>query len=263
MFESMSFTYDGVSSKDMGVVLINSNNGLFKENFLPNRKIVEKSVAGNSKPYFKRVEEQPLSFPVTFYLEGWKERDSYREIVRWFDQEFYKPFWLETNPNRIMYALIEGSSDLLHNGCKEGYVKLNIRCNSPYMYSQPVTYKKTINGSHIEHINNNGDKECRPYLKIKKIGNGDIVIKTFIEGQQVNNFQLTSLLDGEIIDVDCLHEELKTNYEKNGRYLFDNFNDDWLQFQLGNIYDGESSTRVEFTGNFELEMTYQMIYKAD
>jgi len=263
MFEAMDFTYDGISSIDKGVTLVNSNNGLFKESFLPSRKIVEKSVAGNPKPYFKRVEEQPLSFPITFYLDGWKERDNYREFVRWFDQPYYKPFWLATNPDRIMYALIEGTSSLLHNGVKDGYVEGTMRCSSPYMYSQPIKYTKNIRGTHTEWINNDGDKDCKPYLKIKKIGNGNIVINTFMEEQQINNFQINNLLDGEIIEVDCINEDLKSSHEPYGRFVFDNHNDDWIRFVLGNIYNGESSTRMELIGSFDLEMTYQMVYTGD
>jgi len=262
MLESTLFTYDGISSEDMGVRMVNPDGGLYKENFLPTRKIIEKAVAGRNSPYPKRVAEEPLSFPMSFFIKEWGDRDNLREIVRWFDQEYYKPLWLDSNPDRIMYAMIEGSSDLLHNGCLDGHVTFNIRCNSPFMYSQPFTFKKTIEGTYETQISNEGDDTFRPYLKIKKIGNGNINIKTYLEGSLVNDFQLNDLLDGEIIDVDCANEDIKTIYEPNGRYLFDNHNDDWLEFGIGYKYNGENSTKVIFTGNFELEMTYQYVYKS-
>lgn len=263
MFESTAFTYDGISSADMGVVMINPDDGLYKENFLPNRKIVEKAVAGRSSPYPKRVEEQPLSFSMSFFIKEWRDRDNLREIARWFDQDYYKPLWLETNPERIMYALIEGSSELIHNGCKDGHVKFNVRCNSPFMFSQPIIYKKSIANSYTTYINNDGDKPFRPYLKIKKIGNGNINIKTYLEDKLVNDFQLNDLLDGEIIDIDCVNENIKSVYEANGRYLFDNHNNNWLEFGIGYKYNGENSSKVIFTGNFELEMTYQYVYISE
>lgn len=263
MNESIFFTYDGISSEDMGVFLINDSGGLFREKFLPDRTIIEKSTASRNTPYFKRLEEKPVSFPLEFFIEEWQDRDNLREIAQWFDQDYYKPLWFKTEPNRIYYALIEGSSELIHNGLKNGYVKATVRCNSPFSYSQPMTYKKTISGSHVDYINNSGDKAFRPYLKIKKIGNGNINIKTYTEGNIVNDFNLTDLLDGEIIDIDCANEDIKTIYESNGRYLFDQHNDDWLEFGIGNKYNGETSTKMVMTGSFELEMTYQYIYLCE
>lgn len=263
MFEATGFSYDGISSDDMGVAVVNPGTGLFKENFLAPRKIVEKSVAGRNTNYFVRVEESPLSFPLTIYIEDWERRNNLRAIARWLDQEEYKPFWFSTTPDRVMFCLVEGSPQLIHNGIKDGYITLNIRCNSPFMYSQEIKYKRTISNYYDDWINNSGDKPIAPYLKIKKIGNGNITIKTTQENREINNFTITDLLDGELIEIDCAEENIKTNYEKNERYLFDNTNKDWVTFVLGNPYDQESSTHIEFIGNFELEMTYRMIYRAE
>lgn len=263
MFESISFTYDGISSDDMGVVMFNPGSGLYKESFLPTRKIVEKQVAGRSKRYFKRMEEEPLSIPFAIYIEQWQIRDNLREIVRWFDQEYYKPFWFETNPDRIFYAIVEGASDLNHNGCKDGYINLTLRCDSPYSYSQPLTYKKEVRGIHEDGISNDGDKTIKPLIKFKKIGNGNINIKTYLEDKQVNNFEIKDLLDGELVEVDCENESIKTNYEEQGRYLLDNHNDDWIEFGLGYKYDGINSTKIVLEGDFDIEMNYQNIYLGD
>lgn len=259
----MGFSYDGINSEDMGVTVLNAGTGLYKENFLAPRKIVEKTVAGRHTPYFVRIEETPLSFPMSIYIADWERRDNLRAIARWLDQDQYKPLWFDTTPNRVMFCLIEGAPQLLHNGCKDGYITFNVRCNSPFMYSQEIVYKRTINGYYDDWINNDGDKTIAPYMKIKKVGNGNITIKTTQENRVINNFEIKDLLDGELIDVDCAEENIRTNYEKNERYLFDNTNKDWITFVLGNPYDQESSTHIEFTGSFELEMTYRMIYRAE
>lgn len=257
------FTYDGISSEDMGVILISEGGGLFRENFLPTRKIIEKSVASRNTPYFKRLEEQPVSFPLVFYIEEWENRENLREIARWLDQEYYKPIWFESNPNRVYYALIEGSSEIFHNGLKDGYVQTTVRCNSPYSYSHPITSKYNVSSELTNYINNDGDKPFRPYIKIKKKGNGDIKIKTYLENKLINNFQLNALLDGEEIDIDCSNEEIKSNFESKGRYLFDNHNNDWLEFGIGYKYNGETSTKMILTGDFDIEMTYQYVYLTE
>jgi|SRR6185312_10207169 len=139
MRESIYFMYDGESSKDYGVFIGSTNSGLFEEAFLPNRRIIEKSIAGREKPYFQGVEQDPLSFSLSFVLEDWHDRDNLRSIARWLFQPYYKPLVFDSNPSRIFYAIVEGNSSLFHNGIKEGYVELNIRCDSPYGYSPEYT----------------------------------------------------------------------------------------------------------------------------
>lgn len=260
MFESESFCYDNIHSDDMGVRVVNSNSGLFKENFLSNRVIIEKEVPGRNTPYFKGITRKPLSFPMTIFIEDWEKRDNLSMIARWFNQEEYKPLWFGNNPNKRVYALVEGSSDLLHNGCKDGYFTINIRCDSPFLHSRELSYKREIYGTAVDRINNAGDMTFKPFITIKKKGDGDVIIQTFMNQKQLCNMYIKDLLDGEIIEIDCAEESIRSNHQSSGRYLYDNHNDDWLEFGIGYPYDGESSTQVMFTGNFEIEMKYQYAY---
>lgn len=139
MRESMHFIYDNINSKDMGVMLVSPKGGLLEENFLPNRTIIEKNITYREKPYFQRVEHKPLSFSITIFIENWKEELSLRKIAKWFFQDYYKPLVFDSNPNRIFYAMFEGDSSIIHNGLKEGYIELNIRCDSPYGYTAEKT----------------------------------------------------------------------------------------------------------------------------
>jgi len=262
MLENVAFTYDGVSSEDMGVMLINSGSGLFKEPLLANRSIVENQVAGRSIPYFKTIEEKPLAFPLTIFIRDWQKRDNLREIVRWLNQRIPKPFWFGDSPNRIMYGLIEGSPELLHNGCKEGYITVNFRTMSPYMYSQPLKFKYQVRGFYETYINNDGDETFYPFLTIDNLSGSEINIKTFMEDKPVNDFKLTGLLNNETIEVDCQNQNIKSEFESNERYLFDNHNDDWIEFQLGYPYNGETSTKIQFFGNFDIILEYQMKYRT-
>ena len=139
MKQSINFSYDGIHSQDMGVHIAWNDNGLFEDNFLPDRKIVEKKIANREKPYFQRVEHEPLSFSLSFAIADWEAEDTLRRIARWFFQPYYKPLVFDSNPNRVFYAMFEGESTLFHNGMKEGYIELDIRCDSPYAYSHETT----------------------------------------------------------------------------------------------------------------------------
>lgn len=127
--------FDGISSKDMGVVIASPNSGLFEDLFLPNRVIKEVVSAHNEKPYLQKVSHEPLSFPLTIFIPEFKSKSKMRKISRWLFKNYYKPLIFETNPNRIFYAIIEGDSVFKHNGIDDGYVELNVRCDSPYTYT--------------------------------------------------------------------------------------------------------------------------------
>ena len=141
MKESINFMYDGISSKDMGVSIAWSGSGLFEENFLPTRRIVEKKIINREKSYLQRVEHDPLSFPLSFFIRNWKDDETLRKIARWFFQDYYKPIIFESNPNRIFYVMFEGDSTLFHNGMEEGYIELTLRCDSPYSYSPEYNHE--------------------------------------------------------------------------------------------------------------------------
>lgn len=139
MKQSINFHYDGIYSQDMDVHIAWNKSGLFEENFLPNRTIVEKKIANREKPYFQRVEHEPLSFSLSFAIYNLEDEEAKRKLARWLFQPYYKPLVFSSNPNRVFYAMIEGDSSFIHNGAREAYVELNIRCDSPYSY----TYEKT------------------------------------------------------------------------------------------------------------------------
>lgn len=140
MQESLNFVYDGQSNKKFGVYLAHVDGGLYNEPFLPTRKIIEKKIANREKPYFQGIEQEPLKFSMTIIVKEWDILENKRQIARWLFQDYYKPLYFESNPERIYYAIIEGDSEIFHNGIREGvqehaYINLQVRCDSPYAYT--------------------------------------------------------------------------------------------------------------------------------
>jgi predicted phage tail component-like protein len=133
------FSFDGISSIDMGITSINVNDGMQEEPFLATRELVEVKIPGKDKPYFQRMEEQPLEFEVSFmFNEPW-DQAKIRQVARWLLQDYYKPLFFSDNINRIFYAIVDGDSKLIHNCLSQGYVTLRFRCDSPYAYSPVYT----------------------------------------------------------------------------------------------------------------------------
>lgn len=143
MLEGVHFSYDGIKSVDMGLLNCKISGGMFEETFLPTRKINETKVRGNDKPYFQEVSYEPLEFKLSFAFEYYYDEKKIREVARWLNQNYYKPFYTVDNPNRIFYCMVEGDSSLVHNGLKQGYLEINFRCDSPYAY-QPVVIKEKM-----------------------------------------------------------------------------------------------------------------------
>lgn len=139
MKEGIDFVYDGIRSTDMGVFNVTLDSGLFSESFVAEREIQEISVRGNDKPYFQGVKRSPLSFKLEFAFSGSYDEQKIREVARWLDQDYYKPFYTTDNTERIFYCMLNSSSDLLHNGLKQGYITLEMRCDSPFSFSPQYT----------------------------------------------------------------------------------------------------------------------------
>lgn len=251
MRQSTNFTFDGISSEDMGVHAIQTGNGLFKETFLPQRVIVETRIGGRDKPYHQRVELLPLSFNLNIFIEEWKQRDNLRQIARWLNQDYYKPFFFNDNPDRIAYAMVDGSSSLYHNGMREGYVTLNIKCNSPYTYSPLQTHELSTSESDSYQIFNEGDLSVKPVIwitKTKSDGGISIVNSTTDQIMALNN-----LKKDEEIFIDFENYQIESSLESLGVYRHDDHNDVWLELAM-------NENSLKLTGDFEAKIEYQAQY---
>ncbi|MVP00802.1 phage tail domain-containing protein [Paenibacillus lutrae] len=139
MNEGIHFYYDGIYSKDMGLVNCRLDSGFFEESFLPERELQEEAIRGQDKPYYQGVRHSPLSFQVTFAFEDVYDEEQIRKIARWLNTDYYKPFYTDANPEHIYYCMPVSDSQLIHNGLRQGYIKLTMRCDGPYAYSPQYT----------------------------------------------------------------------------------------------------------------------------
>lgn len=198
MKESSHFMYDGISSKDMGVQIAWDSSGLYEDIFLPEREIKEIKIPNREKPYFQGVEHKPLSFSLSFLIEDYSDNKKLTQIAEWFFKPTYKPLIFDVNPNRVFYAMFEGSSNLKHIGLKAGLVELDIRCDSPYGYSHERTKEN------IEFRNSNVGSKVE--ITGKKFDEGTLENITLINGAftvgvQKNtwgNLKLTTRTWGEL-----------------------------------------------------------------
>ncbi|MCY9737448.1 phage tail family protein [Paenibacillus alvei] len=251
IMESIDFSYDGKYSRTYGIYNVRLDGSMYEENFSASRELHETTIRGNPVPYFHGVTYAPLEFELTFaFSKKWDDK-TISEVVRWLcGQTYYKPLFLAENPSKIYYCICVDDPKIVHNGCREGYVKLKMRCDSPYVYSNIRTdkvldFSSNPNGSPVQFINY-GDVICKPEITIEKVGAGDISI--FNLSNKNMEFKFTGLADKEIVYVDNEREDIITNIPL--EYRYDNFNNNYLKMVRG-------VNNLKIVGNCKIQFRYR------
>ncbi|GIP32605.1 hypothetical protein J2TS4_18150 [Paenibacillus sp. J2TS4] len=125
----------------MGLINVQLDSGLFAEPFVAEKEVMEVSIRGNDRPYFQGIKRSPLVFSLTFAFKDSYDESKIRDVARWLDKDHYCPFYTASNPERIFYCMLYSDSQLLHNGLRQGYIQLQMRCSDPYSYS-PVSVSR-------------------------------------------------------------------------------------------------------------------------
>jgi len=252
--ESLYFSFANRKSIDFGIYNVGISDGLFEEQISYNKTINEKRVRGNDKPYFIDITREPKQFQLRFAFDDTFNDDLIDEILRWLNVDFYQPLFFSENIDRVFYAMPIDNINLIHNGLKNGYVNLNMRCDSPYSYSHYKTTHWYDFSSNLQdkiiQINNKGHFSIKPEIWINKIGDGDIEIINYSNG--LETFKLTGLKDQEEIYVDCENEIIETNLPNTYRY--DNFNDSYLELVYG-------KNTLKVVGEAKIKFQYRYIYQ--
>jgi predicted phage tail component-like protein len=244
--ESIYFTFAGRNSSDYGIMNISFSTDLYNESFMANRNIKEIVIRGRETPYFQELTKEPKSIQLNFAFEDTWNDDLINEVARWLDVDFYQPLTFSEEPEKVYYVMPTNDSTVTHNGLKQGYLTLTMRCDSPYSYSRTkVTpwYDCTASDTTIIELYNKGDKAILPEVFINKVGLGTISITNLSNKGEMTSF--TSISDNEQLYVNGENEIIETNLENIWRY--DNFNDTYLTLYYGkNILQVNGKCKIKF-----------------
>ena len=213
--DKIYFTYNNISSRDFGLMHVETGSGMYEELFVADRSIIE-TTNRTGKPLFNRLEEKPITFTLNLAFEGKFDVYLIDDVINWLFQDYYKPLYFEGKEDKLYYCMAEGSSSIIHNGLNEGYITLTMRCDSSRLYSDerltdPIIYDG-LNSETIE-ILNIGHDEVPVKISIDKVGNGDVIISN--DGK---NFSITGLMNGESIFIDSGREIIETDLLNTYRY---------------------------------------------
>ncbi|MFS0657343.1 phage tail protein [Niallia alba] len=215
---------------------------------MSNRTINEMTIRGHDKPYFFELTKEPLSFQLKFYFEDSWDDNLIHEVIKWLNVDYYQPLSFSENLDKVYYCMPVDSPELIHNGLKQGYISLNMRCDSPYVYGRQSTTKwyECKDTPITFEVLNKGHEDIYPFIYIQKIDFGNVTITNLSKANSVTSFQSLShneklLVNGEnhIIESDIPNV-----------YRYDNFNDFYLPLYVGN-------NRIQVSGKCKIKFQYR------
>ncbi len=251
--ESLYFSFDGRKSTDYPILNVNmSGASLFDEPLASGKTIYETYPRDAFKPHFHGVQKTPKQFNLSFaFNEPWND-DLIDEIIRWLNVDNYKPLFFEANINRVFYALPIENIGLIHNGLKQGYLTLTMRCDSAYSYGHEVltpVYETFQSGVDLVEILNRGHHSILPEIWIEKTGLGDLVVSNLTNNNQEMRFK--NIEPGEVLHIKCQSEIIKTNKEE--IFNYEDFNDNYLEIVYGR-------NQIKLSKNMKIRFKYQYVF---
>jgi len=264
--ESLYILFNNINSQDFDMLNAHVESGLYSEQFITDRTIMETRVRNNPIPFFQGIEESSRIIKCSLAFTETFDENKLREVKRWLHTEFYAPLIFSSNPDHIYYALCSNASDLMHAGNGIGYIDVEFVCDSNFVYS-PIyisdLYDLSTNPVSTTIIFENlGDLDCQPILYLTKINDGDISIKNLSDGGAELKFSAVldtdgitvikqSLLNNEELIIDNEHQDISTSIPDTYRY--DNHNGIFLNMKFGvNNLQIIGTCKLQFKHQFKL-----------
>lgn len=249
--DRLYFTFNGVSSKTFGLIHVNTDSGMYDEALGADRSINETGVKGSRKPLHNGIDESPLSFDMTIAFEGKFTDAKVDSVIRWLFVDYYKPLYFEGKESKVFYCMPVGDPRIIHNGLMQGYITIQMRCDSSQIYSPLVTSTlETITGSRTITINSDSHYPVLPEISIKKSGAGTVSIQSIDDGNAI--FEIKDLTNAEDIYLNCERETIQTDIV--GVYRFDKITGEFPRLLYG-------ANRFKITGDCTIQFRYKNLYR--
>lgn len=251
------FNFNGVDSRDMGVIKANFNTGLVSESFTPNRKILETKPRGSDISHLQGFTYDDLEIPVELVFEKGFNAEKLGLLADWLTTDYYAPLIFGDKDTHIYYATLISEGVLNHNCLEQGYVSVKFKCDSPFAWT-PVyshSYDLSINdneGTHIQ-FNNIGHRISKPYFHIEVVSGDSFEIINNSNGGE--SFGLENLSVGEKLVIDCQIGRIETNQIGITRYKDKIENCKYISLVAG-------INHLNIKGNTKLEIKYQSSYRG-
>ena len=248
--DKLYFNFDKVWSNQFNLVNVVLDSSMFDDTLVASRSINETENRGK-KPMLNRVDESPLEFEMNLAFEGAYTDEKLDNVVRWLFADYYRPLYFQGKEDRVFMAMMIGDPRIVHNGLKQGYITVTVRCDSPYVYSPTITSPlTTVTTNSTITIQNDGHFEIYPEISILKNGNGVITIESLDDDGNI--FEIRDLTNQEDIYLDCEKEIIQTDII--GVYRYDKLIGHFPRMLVG-------QNRFKVTGACSIQFRYKKVYR--
>lgn len=250
--DSLYFNYDGKSCRDFGLMLVNLDNAMLEEQLTAPRNLIETRSRGNDDSFLHYVEEEPIEFDMVLAFVDQITDENMDAIIRWLFQDTYKPLYFENSPNKLFYCMAVGEPIITHNGLRQGYITVHMKCNSSKIKS-PLQYTPLYDltnnaGNYKITINNQGHVPIFPEISIDKVGG----IGTITITKDGKIFEIRDLANGEKIYVNTEKEIIISDIP--GVYRYDKIVGDFYNMRMNvgvNEYFIDGKCKIQFRFRFK------------
>lgn len=215
MFQSVNFTYDGISGQDMfGLMLVRvGDSGMLEQPFGISRKSVLERVKGKMKSYSYGFETEVLEFPITLTKENGWSYDERVAVSKWLIQDGYKTLVSEDYPLEFDVACV-GSPKFYVGGDNKGYVELTMESNVPFGFSPVSVQEFDLSANTTTQIITLENKSnvydiYKPEIQFTMAGSTSVKLENLTRGGEVMEF--TNIQNNEILYCNCETERIFSN----------------------------------------------------
>lgn len=257
MFKALDFQYDGKSSTDFYLKLVNFSGGSNKTDSIGiPLEIEDEKIKRIDRPFFYGVEATPkLTFKVQIaYLPpvGQQElitRQTMGAIIKWLCQREYKELKvIDTDYTNIIYHCMIQNPKQIEIGNVPFGLEFDILCDRPYAYHRK-TITKTISGTSTFNILNTGFDNNYIYPEVEfSLTGANTNISIINNTDSGRTFTFTGLSLNETIYTDNQRQEIvsSTGLNRNS-----NFNFNW--FRLTSAYNNSITINGNANVTFRIE----------
>jgi len=214
------FIYNGISSRDFGLILASINNSLNEILSGSGMEIQSVSILKNPRKLFLGAKEtQVLEFPIEIVSEKPIDLPTFLRVKEWlFGNAEYRKFQIEDEWYSDFYfnCILKANEDIKFGGEYFG-VRCNVECDSPYAYTFPKTKTYSFDNSIINYFEfDNFSAEVyglRPIIEFKLSNSGKDFKIINLKTNRI--FEMKDLLPNEIITVDNQNEIISSSEKLN------------------------------------------------
>ena len=246
----MGFSYDGITSKSMGVTQVKVGDGLFEDDMMSNRTLEVETVRGRDSAYLKHVGRDMITIEMTLYIENGFDEEKLDRLRGWFDKDYYKPFFFDERGDRIVWALLESNMRLSHDG-EQGYFTVTLKANSAYWHTPVVAIEYEKPGTY--QLENKGVGVIYPVYELYANSNITESSPFKIRNLRTNEEMVVhEMAQGEKMTIDTMNESVASSLPN--IYRYDAWNEQYLPLARGN-------NLLEISGDVHVVVKYRARYR--